>query len=177
MQQILVQYYPTRLGELMFGSFNDQLCICDWHHRKSRSSIDQRICQGLNASMKEGVSEVIDNAIVEISNYLDGKKTEFNTPLLSVGTAFQQKVWESLKSIPYGETLSYSKLSTLLGQPKAIRAVASAVGANALSIFIPCHRVVGEDGSLTGYAGGLPAKRALLKLEYDVIGHQYQLFQ
>lgn len=86
-------------------------------------------------------------------------------PLLFCGSEFQQRVWEELQRIPYGKTISYLKLSRLLGDEKAIRAVATANGANAISILIPCHRVIGSKGELTGYAGGLNAKRRLLELE------------
>ena len=82
-----------------------------------------------------------------------------------VGTAFQQRVWEGLLSIPYGKTVSYGEMARRIGMPTSVRAVANANGANAISIFIPCHRVIGSDGSLTGYGGGLPAKRFLLDLE------------
>ena len=89
----------------------------------------------------------------------------FDLPLLTVGTPFQRAVWELLTEIPFGGTRSYAWLAAQLGHPRAVRAVAAANRANALSIFIPCHRVVGSDGSLTGYAGGLAAKRLLLGLE------------
>ena len=82
-----------------------------------------------------------------------------------VGTDFQKSVWEALMNIPYGKTVSYLELSQNIGKPKAVRAVANANGANALSLFIPCHRIIGKDGSLTGYAGGLEIKKKLLELE------------
>ena len=91
----------------------------------------------------------------------------FDIPLLFIGTEFQKNVWHKLLEIPYGKTVSYGELAKLLGIPKAVRAVANANGANAISIFAPCHRVIGSDHSLTGYGGGLAAKRLLLDLELN----------
>jgi len=95
---------------------------------------------------------------------------------LFVGSDFQKTVWEKLLTIPYGKTTSYLELSRMLGDEKAIRAVATANGANAISIIVPCHRVIGSDGSLTGYAGGLNAKQKLLQLEGMNFGEQLELF-
>ena len=177
MQHIAIQYYKTPLGELILGSWGKRLCLCDWKERKDRGQIDKRLRQGLQASFREQSSRVIDEAIVLIANYLDGKIMDLQVPLKLIGTDFQLRVWSAIRSIPYGESLSYSKLAMRLEQPRAIRAVATAVGANAISLFIPCHRVVGEDGSLTGYAGGVAAKRSLLQMESHSINQQYQLFQ
>ncbi len=103
--------------------------------------------------------------------YAAGERKTFDVPLAPRGTPWQRTVWEALLAIPYGETLSYGKLAARLGRPGSARAVGAAVGRNPLSIFIPCHRVVGANGSLTGYAGGLDRKRALLALEKALPGH------
>lgn len=108
---------------------------------------------------------VLDHAARQLDEYFAGRRRVFDLPLLTVGTPFQRAVWELLTEIPFGGTRSYAWLAAQLGHPRAVRAVAAANRANALSIFIPCHRVVGSDGSLTGYAGGLAAKRLLLGLE------------
>lgn len=108
---------------------------------------------------------VLDHAARQLDEYFAGRRRVFDLPLLTVGTPFQRAVWELLTEIPFGETRSYAWLAAQLGHPRAVRAVAAANRANALSIFIPCHRVVGSNGSLTGYAGGLAAKRLLLGLE------------
>jgi methylated-DNA--[protein]-cysteine S-methyltransferase len=97
--------------------------------------------------------------------YFQGRLKGFATPLETIGTAFQQLVWDALLTIPYGETRSYKEQAQQLGNPKAIRAVAAANGQNKVSILIPCHRVIGSDGKLTGYAGGLNRKQSLLALE------------
>ena len=108
---------------------------------------------------------VLDRAVRQLDEYFAAQRRVFDVPLLTVGTPFQRAVWELLTEIPFGGTRSYAWLAAQLGHPRAVRAVAAANRANALSIFIPCHRVVGSDGSLTGYAGGLAAKRLLLGLE------------
>ncbi len=109
--------------------------------------------------------EVIEMAVTQISEYLKGERTEFSVPLRMSGTDFRIKVWDEMQKIPYGETVSYKELSQRIGSPKACRAVANACGANPFPILIPCHRVVGSEGKLGGYTGGLDIKMALLKLE------------
>ena len=102
----------------------------------------------------------------ELTAYLAGQKTELSLPLdLSYGTAFQQQVWQTLQTVPYGTTWTYSDLAAKLQRPEAVRAIASAVGRNPLLMIIPCHRIVRKDGQLGGYRGGLPMKRQLLRLE------------
>jgi methylated-DNA-[protein]-cysteine S-methyltransferase len=101
----------------------------------------------------------------QLGRYFDGALTEFDLPLAPVGTAFQQRVWAELRTIPYGATTTYGALASRLGDPRATRAVGLANGRNPIPIVIPCHRVIGADGSLTGYGGGIPRKRWLLALE------------
>lgn len=109
---------------------------------------------------------VLEKAAGQLDEYLAGERTQFDLPLsLHLGTAFQQSVWQALLGIACGQTLSYAALAQSLGKPRAVRAVAAAVGRNPLSLVVPCHRVLGSDGSLTGYAGGLERKAALLQLE------------
>lgn len=165
MQKILTQTYKSPFGELVLGVFQDQLCLCDWKYRKMREAVDSRLVKGLQAEMEEGTHPVLDQTIQELEEYFAGKRNHFGVPVLTVGSDFQKSVWEALQRIPFGETRSYLQLSHDLGNPDAIRAVASANGANAISLLIPCHRIIGSDGSLVGYAGGLDAKKKLLKLE------------
>ena len=109
---------------------------------------------------------VLLRAAEQLLQYFDGQRLEFDLPLdLSTGTAFQQAVWRALQDIARGQTCSYQDISRQIGHPKAMRAVGGAVGRNPLSIVVPCHRVLGEGGALTGYAGGLARKTALLQLE------------
>ena len=118
-----------------------------------------------DGSVSNEIPLVLQEAVVQLQSYFEGKRTEFDLPLHPQGTDFQQKVWKGLLQIPYGKTMSYLELSKQLGDVKAIRAVAAANGKNPLWIVVPCHRVIGTDGSLTGYAGGLWRKKWLLELE------------
>lgn len=163
--KIQIQYYKTPVGELILGSFEGELCLADWRYRKMRSEIDTRIKKGLNAFYEEMNSEVILETIGQLNEYFEGKRHEFDIPLKFVGTDFQIEVWNALLKIPFGATNTYLSLSRKLGNEKAIRAVAAANGANAISIMVPCHRIIGSDGKLIGYAGGLSAKKKLLELE------------
>jgi methylated-DNA-[protein]-cysteine S-methyltransferase len=149
----------------MLGSFGDKLCLCDWQVEKHRNYVENRLCRILDAEFEEGTSAVIDNAILQLEEYFNGKRQEFDIPLLFVGTDFQKKVWNRLLSIPFGKTISYGEMARQIGMQKAVRAVANANGANSMSIFAPCHRVIGSDHTLTGYGGGLAVKEYLLKLE------------
>lgn len=165
MNKISIQTFKTPFGDLILGAFENQLCLCDWKYRKMRKSIDARIQAGLKSEFIEEDSPVFAQVIDQLQEYFEGKRKTFDLPLLTVGTPFQKQVWNALLHIPFGKTASYLELSQQLGNPDAIRAVASANGANAISIIIPCHRIIGSDGSLVGYAGGLEAKKKLLKLE------------
>ncbi len=165
MELVAIKYFETPLGELILGSFGQKLCLCDWHYRKHRKSIDDRIQTALNANYSEKNTPVIEFAIRQLQQYFHKRRRHFTVPLLMAGTQFQYKVWDELIKIPYGHTISYSELALKLGSKLTVRAVAAANGANALSIFIPCHRVIGSDGELVGYAGGLQTKKKLLELE------------
>lgn len=101
----------------------------------------------------------------QLDEYFAGRRRSFELPLAPLGTAFQRQVWEALRAIPYGTTTTYAAIARSIGRPLAVRAVGAANGKNPLSIVVPCHRVIGKDGTLTGYAGGLPIKRRLLELE------------
>ena len=114
------------------------------------------------------VPEILEEAAYQLREYFEGTRKEFSLTLNPEGTDFQKKVWQTLQQIPYGKTVSYLALSKTLGDVKAIRAVASANGQNPLWIVVPCHRVIGSDGSLTGYAGGLHRKKWLLEHESPV---------
>lgn len=162
---IQIQRYHSPCGDLMLGSFEGKLCLCDWAVEKHRDVVDVRLRKILQADYEEKASDIIRETGKQLDEYFDGKRTVFDIPLLFAGTDFQKKVWHKLLEIPYGTTLSYRELATRLDMPKAVRAVANANGANAISILVPCHRVIGSDHSLTGYGGGLDAKKALLTLE------------
>ena len=120
------------------------------------------------ALMNQKTPFCLQDCVVQLEEYFNGKRDHFNLTVNPKGTAFQKKVWKSLLKIPYGKTKNYLEQSTTLGDVKAIRAVASAIGKNPLWIVIPCHRVLGSDGSLTGYAGGVWRKKWLLNHENPV---------
>ncbi|MCK4738121.1 MAG: methylated-DNA--[protein]-cysteine S-methyltransferase [Sulfurimonas sp.] len=165
--QIHIQYYKTDYAEFIMGSFEDKLCLLDFKYRKTRKAVDDRIKKGLNAEYVEMDDEVLQKARVQLDEYFDLKRKEFDIPLLTVGTDFQKSVWIALTDVEYGTTSTYLQLAKDIGNEKAVRAVANANGANSISIIIPCHRIIGTNGELTGYAGGLPLKNQLLKLEQN----------
>jgi len=109
--------------------------------------------------------EPFAEVIRQLQAYFSGELKEFNVPLAMEGTEFQLRVWNALRAIPYGETISYAQLAERIGNPKAVRAVGLANGSNPIPIIVPCHRVIGSDGSLTGFGGGLSTKKRLLELE------------
>ena len=178
MKSILVQYFKTPFGELILGDYEGQLCLCDWRYRKMRASIDHRIQKELGADYAEGSSPVIQTTVQQLTEYFHQERTSFDLPLLLIGTEFQKRIWNLLLQIPFGQTETYLGLAQKLGDVKAIRAVAAANGANAISIIVPCHRIVGSNGELVGYAGGLSAKQKLLELEgIHFPAEQLQLFK
>lgn len=165
MSTIYTYHYKSSLGYLIIGDYEGELCMLDWQYRARRKQVDERICSFFKASFTEQKTELHDRAIQQLTAYLQKEISSFDLPLVLAGTDFQQKVWRALLQIPFGKTVSYLELSKRLGDEKAIRAVASANGANAISIIVPCHRVVGSTGELTGYAGGIKVKQQLLQLE------------
>lgn len=168
MNKISIQYYKSPVGDLILGSFKDKLCLCDWTKEERRQKIDKRIQKNLTAKYQEENSPITDKASEELNEYFSGTRKTFDIPLLFCGTVFQQSVWKELLTIPYGTSISYASLAKLTGNPKAIRAVANANKANPISIFVPCHRVIGSNNKLVGYGGGLDAKQFLLELENSV---------
>ena len=168
MNTISMQYINTPVGEMILGAYDNKLCIADWRYRKSRTTVDNRLQKGLSATYVEEENPVLTLAMEELEKYFKGLRKTFDIPLLMVGTEFQKSVWQELLKLPFGTTASYLDLAKGVNNEKAVRAVASAVGANAISILIPCHRIIGSDGSLTGYAGGLDTKKELLKIENNL---------
>ena len=124
---------------------------------------------------EENINDVLTQCKKELSEYFSGKRKEFEVPVTQAGTSFQQRVWSELIKIPYGETVSYNFIAESLGDKKSIRAVGASNGKNQVSIIVPCHRVIGSDGSLTGYAGGLWRKKWLLNHEKEFSGGELQM--
>jgi len=167
MNQINIQYYKTKIGEIIAGSFDGRLCLLDFRYRKMRKTVDHRIQKGLNAEFAEQDDKILEKTRTQMDEYLDGTRKEFTIPLLTIGTDFQKSVWDALMKVPYGTTSSYLQLARNINNEKAVRAVASANGANAIAVIIPCHRIIGSNGQLVGYGGGLPVKKRLLTLEQN----------
>jgi len=168
MKQISIEYHKTPFGEFIIGSFENKLCLLDFRYRKNRDTIDNRLKSNLKAVYVEQTSEIIKECKKQLDEYFNKERKNFDIPLLLVGSDFQKNVWDALIKIPYGKTSSYLELAKNIDNEKAVRAVANANGANCIAIIIPCHRVIGSDGSLTGYAGGLATKKKLLELENNL---------
>lgn len=166
-KKITVCRCQTPAGELILGSCEDRLCLCDWVHGRHHDRTVHRLEKILHAEMVDGASDVTDRAMAELDEYFTHRRTSFDIPLMFAGTDFQKLVWNKLLEIPYGATMSYGEMARRLGCPASVRAVANANGANAISIIVPCHRIIGSNHQLVGYGGGLEAKRILLQIEND----------
>ena len=177
MQQINIQYYNSPCGELILASVGDELCLCDWNEKPCAERNKLRLARYMNADFKIETSSVLELARQQLDEYFLGIRRSFEIPLHPVGTDFQRKVWNALLDIPYGETRSYKEIAISMGTPNSTRAVAGAIGSNGISILIPCHRVIGSNHSLTGFAGGLATKRFLLELEAEQKQHKMLIFK
>jgi methylated-DNA-[protein]-cysteine S-methyltransferase len=157
-------HYSSPLGTLLLQEEENQLTVVHF--------MDDEVDAVLSATD----SPVLLQTILQLDEYFAGRRKQFSLPLSPAGTAFQQKVWQQLIQIPFAETITYLHVAKRLGNVKSIRAAASANGKNPLAIIIPCHRVVGADGKLTGYAGGLHRKQWLLEHEAKAAGKKSSLF-
>lgn len=149
-----VEWLGTPIGTLRLVSDGASLLSIEFEGR-----------WGSNAGVQSGDDPVLTACARQLTEYFAGERRAFELPLAPAGTAFQHMVWAALAAIPYGEVCSYRDIARAIGRPAAVRAVGAANGRNPLPIVVPCHRVVGSDGSLTGFAGGLAIKRTLLQLE------------
>ena len=165
MQMICLQTYQSPCGELILASIGNELCLCDWHGMPCAERNLQRIKRAILADFRMDDSPILERTRRQLDEYFAGNRKVFEIPLHPVGTDFQLQVWNTLQAIPYGETMTYGEIAQAIGNPKGVRAVAQAIGANGIDILIPCHRVIGSNHSLTGYTGGLDKKRLLLGLE------------
>ena len=155
----------TPLGIMIAGGVEDGICLLEFSDRRMLNTEYKQLSQHFSAKFVKGENPHFDLFRKELKEYFAHKLNDFTVPLNAPGTVFQKAVWKELRNIPFGKTRSYKEQSEALGNPGAIRAVATANGANRISIIIPCHRVIGSDGSLTGYGGGLWRKRWLLEHE------------
>jgi len=162
---ILIERITTPIGPMFACSTEKGICLLEFTDRRMLETEFQDLQKRLNAVILLGENDHIKQLKIELSEYFKGDRKEFSVLLDTPTTTFRQQVWEMLLQIPYGKTASYKEQAIKIGNPKAVRAVASANGHNRVAIVIPCHRVIGSDGSLTGYAGGLDRKKWLLELE------------
>ena len=158
-------WIPTRIGDMIAVSSRSHLHLLEFVDRKALPRELSRLTGSGGVNLGIGRTAPTEQAAEELDTFFAGGGSNFRTPLAPPGTPFSQSVWRALRSIPAGETRSYSDIAREIGQPSATRAVARANGANQIALMIPCHRVIGADGSLTGYGGGLWRKQRLLEIE------------
>ncbi len=167
---VLVTRLLTPLGPMIAGATDEGVCLLEFAERRMLETQLRRLARQAKAGFVPGSNEMLSRLDQELRDYFEGRLREFRVPLVIGGTEFQRRVWELLRTIPYGETRTYGEQAAAIGQPRAVRAVGRANGDNRIAIVIPCHRVVGGDGRLTGYGGGLRRKRALLEHESKTLG-------
>lgn len=162
---VYLERLATPLGTMLAGATDEALCLLEFADRRQLETQLKRIRQRLQCRFLPTRNGIIARAESELAEYFDGKRRDFGVPLALAGTDFQETVWRALMAIPYGATESYADLARRIERPTAVRAVARANGDNRMPIVIPCHRVIGTNGTLTGYGGGLWRKQRLLELE------------
>ena len=155
----------TPIGTMIAGASETHLVLFEFPHRRMMATQLDRVRHALNCELAAGESPVFATLRAQLEEYFAGRRREFTVPLSAPGTPFQMRVWDELQRIPCGTTTSYARLAAAIGEPNAVRAVAAANGDNRIAILIPCHRVIGSNGELVGYGGGLWRKKKLLELE------------
>jgi AraC family transcriptional regulator of adaptative response/methylated-DNA-[protein]-cysteine methyltransferase len=161
----MITRITTPLGPMLAAATNKGICLLEFIDRRILEKQLKKLKATLKTELLPGHSPYFDQLNQQLNEYFESKRKEFNLPLVLTGTLFQKKVWNELQKIPYGTTRSYGEQAKRLGQREAVRAVARANGANKIAIIIPCHRVIGSNGKLIGYGGGLWRKQYLLNLE------------
>ncbi|MDQ0594570.1 methylated-DNA-[protein]-cysteine S-methyltransferase [Chryseobacterium ginsenosidimutans] len=159
----------TPLGEMIACALDEGICLLEFTDRKNIQKQFTSLSKSLNAEIVEKEHYHFKQLEEELKEYFDGQREKFDVPIFVKGTEFQEKVWQLLREIPMGEIRTYKQQSEFLGNPKAIRAVGTANGINKIAILIPCHRVIGSNGELVGYAGGIWRKQKLLELEKAIL--------
>ena len=157
----------TPLGAMLLGAADGKLCLAEFSDPDRLEAQLRRTRQRMKATLVPGRPAPLADAEAQLEEYFAGRRLHFDLPLLPAGTDMQRQVWETLLRIPHGETWSYGQVAAAIGRPRAARPVGQAVGANPVSIIVPCHRVIGGNGTLTGYGGGLWRKQRLLALERE----------
>jgi AraC family transcriptional regulator of adaptative response/methylated-DNA-[protein]-cysteine methyltransferase len=164
-ERVVITMLETPLGPMLAGATDNGINFLEYTDRRMLEHNFKSMRRRFGCGVVPGQHPLLESLREQLNEYFQGERREFTLPLASRGTPFQDKVWQELRRIPYGETISYDELAQRVGQPTAQRAVARANGMNYIAILIPCHRVIGKDGTLTGYGGGLWRKRLLLELE------------
>lgn len=159
--------FATPLGPMISLASKDGIYLVEFTDRKALESELYDLRNKLKANIIYGTNKLFPDLEKQVNEYFRGTRRSFDLPLITSGSEFQNKVWDRLREIPYGETRSYKKLASELGNKNAVRAVAKANGSNRTAIIIPCHRVIGENGNLTGYSGGLARKKWLIDFERE----------
>ncbi len=160
----------TPIGDMTAAATNEGICMLEFAEPSGKGADIDRLALIYNMETTHGKNRHIRALRKQLKEYFKGKRKEFTVPLFYHGSEFQKSVWQFLLKIPFGKTVTYMNLAESLGNPKAIRAAANATGSNPLAIIIPCHRVIGSDGDLTGYGGGLERKRWLIDHERKYSG-------
>lgn len=173
---ILINRIATTLGPMFVCATEQGICLLEFTDRRMLETEFRDLQKLLNAQIIIGENAHIIQAKKEITEYFNGERINFTIALHTPGTDFQNQVWEALLKVPFGQTSTYKKQSISIGNPKAVRAVARANGFNRVAIIIPCHRIIAENGNLTGYAGGLERKKWLINFEKEVATKQISLF-
>jgi len=167
--KILYSTVQSPIGDMIAGATDKGICFLEWHDRGGVERILSRVEKRYKKNLEQGISKHLIKLQNELSNYFDGTLSKFRVPIDVNGTNFENKVWNKLLKIRFGETKSYGEIASELGKPGASRAVGRANGSNYLSIVIPCHRVIESNGKLRGYGGGLWRKEYLLDLENTTV--------
>lgn len=162
---IIMTEFTTPLGPMLAGATTWGVCLLEFTNRIRLDKEIEDLKKILQANLRSGKNVHLNRVEKELIEYFNGKRKIFTVPLHVPGTEFQIKVWEKLQTIPYGRTWSYREQSVIMNNPKAIRAIAATNGRNRVAIVIPCHRVIGSDGTMTGYAAGIEKKKWLLNFE------------
>ncbi|MCL3780543.1 methylated-DNA--[protein]-cysteine S-methyltransferase [Prolixibacteraceae bacterium JC049] len=173
---IYQSHTETPIGEMLLCATEKGLSLAQFKQRKDFDHHYNKLLIQKHGELVHEENEHITSIKQQLAEYFEGKRQQFDIAKDIVGTHFQQTVWEMLQNIPYGTTISYQEQANQMNNPMAIRAIASANGMNPLEVIIPCHRVVGKDGNLTGYSSGLQAKKWLLSMEKGLIIYEPTLF-
>jgi AraC family transcriptional regulator of adaptative response/methylated-DNA-[protein]-cysteine methyltransferase len=163
--RIVIQLLDSPIGPLLVGATDEGVCLLEFTDRRMLETNLATIRKRFGSPVVPGEHRWLKQLSAELKEYFAGNRKLFSVPLAANGTEFQEQVWAALREIPFSQTIAYDELARRVGRPAAQRAVANANGQNRIAILFPCHRVIGKDGSLTGYGGGLWRKRLLLELE------------